>query len=183
MNRSGRHDQCQTPAVELGRIASRDDLSLLTTGKKMETSVINQLIDRFVRRHGACGSKPSAGKQALRDASAEGYEIIKIYNKLDLLTITAIMARRTTAYASSWSYPSARQKGSPRSSFPGFGMVAHSEECAADSASAVASAVASATTTQRDLRLQKDGLAECFCQPLGCESLFDLEGYATSQTN
>ena len=90
MNRSGRHDQCQTPAVELGRIASRDDLSLLTTGKKMETSVINQLIDRFVRRHGACGSKPSAGKQALRDASAEGYEIIKIYNKLDLLTITQL---------------------------------------------------------------------------------------------
>lgn len=74
---------------------------------------------------------PSDGRQAVRDASAEGYEIIKVYSKLDLPTFTAIVDEARKMHMPVVGHIPERGKGITEKFFePGFGMVAHAEEFA-----------------------------------------------------
>ncbi len=74
---------------------------------------------------------PSDGRQAVRDASAEGYEIIKVYSKLDLPTFTAIVDEARKLHLPVVGHIPQRGKGITEQFFqPGFGMVAHAEEFA-----------------------------------------------------
>ncbi len=74
---------------------------------------------------------PSDGRQAVRDASAEGYEIVKVYSKLDLPTFTAIVDEARKLHMPVVGHIPQRGKGITEKFFqPGFGMVAHAEEFA-----------------------------------------------------
>jgi len=74
---------------------------------------------------------PSDGRQAVRDASAEGYEIIKVYSRLDLPTFTAIIDEARRLHMPVVGHIPQRGKGLTEQFFqPGFGMVAHAEEFA-----------------------------------------------------
>lgn len=74
---------------------------------------------------------PSDGRQAVRDASAEGYEIIKVYSHLDLPTFTAIVDEAHKLHMPVVGHIPQRGKGIAEKFFqPGFGMVAHAEEFA-----------------------------------------------------
>ncbi len=74
---------------------------------------------------------PSDGRQAVRDASAEGYEIIKVYSKLDLQTFTAIVDEARRLHMPVVGHIPQRGRGITEKFFqPGFGMVAHAEEFA-----------------------------------------------------
>ncbi len=74
---------------------------------------------------------PSDGRQAVRDASAEGYEIVKVYSKLDLPTFTAIVDEARKLHMLVVGHIPQRGKGITEKFFqPGFGMVAHAEEFA-----------------------------------------------------
>jgi len=74
---------------------------------------------------------PSDGRQAVRDASAEGYEIIKVYSRLDLPTFTAIVDEARKLHMPVVGHIPQRGKGITEQFFqPGFGMVAHAEEFA-----------------------------------------------------
>ena len=74
---------------------------------------------------------PSDGRQAVRDASAEGYDIIKVYSRLDLPTFTAIVDEARRLHMPVVGHIPQRGKGITEKFFqPGFGMVAHAEEFA-----------------------------------------------------
>ena len=74
---------------------------------------------------------PSDGRQAVRDAAVEGYEIIKVYSKLDLPTFTAIVDEARILHMPVVGHIPQRGKGLTEKFFqPGFGMVAHAEEFA-----------------------------------------------------
>lgn len=74
---------------------------------------------------------PSDGRQAVRDASAEGYDLIKVYSKLDLPTFTAIVDEARKLRMPVVGHIPQRGKGTTEKFFqPGFGMVAHAEEFA-----------------------------------------------------
>lgn len=76
-------------------------------------------------------ASPSDGRQAVRDASAEGYEIIKVYGRLDLLTFTAIVDEARKLHMPIVGHIPQRGTGQTEQFFqPGFGMVAHAEEFA-----------------------------------------------------
>ncbi|WP_157478254.1 amidohydrolase family protein [Granulicella tundricola] len=74
---------------------------------------------------------PSDGRQAVRDASVEGYELIKVYSTLDLPTFTAIVDEAHKLHMPVVGHIPQRGKGTTDKFFqPGFGMVAHAEEFA-----------------------------------------------------
>lgn len=74
---------------------------------------------------------PSDGRQVVRDASVEGYEIIKVYSKLDLPTFTAIVDEARKLHMPVVGHIPQRGRGITEKFFqPGFGMVAHAEEFA-----------------------------------------------------
>lgn len=74
---------------------------------------------------------PSDGRQAVRDASADGYEIIKVYSRLDLSTFTAIVDEARKLHMPVVGHIPQRGKGLTAAFFqPGFGLVAHAEEFA-----------------------------------------------------
>ncbi len=74
---------------------------------------------------------PSDGRQVVRDAAAEGYEVIKVYSKLDLPTFTAIVDEARKLHMPVVGHIPQREKGLTDKFFqPGFGMVAHAEEFA-----------------------------------------------------
>lgn len=76
-------------------------------------------------------ASPEDGRQAVRDASAEGYEIIKVYSRLDLPTFTAIVGEARKLHMPVVGHIPQRGKGITEQFFqPGFGMVAHAEEFA-----------------------------------------------------
>ncbi|MHC5539374.1 amidohydrolase family protein [Singulisphaera rosea] len=78
---------------------------------------------------------PGDGRQVVRDASVEGYEIIKVYSKLDLPTFTAIVDEARKLNMPVVGHLPQRGKGITESFFqPGFGMVAHAEEFAQQTA-------------------------------------------------
>jgi imidazolonepropionase-like amidohydrolase len=73
----------------------------------------------------------SDGRQAVRDAAAEGYDIIKAYERLDLDTFLAICDEANKLHMKVIGHLPQNDKGLTERFFvPGFGMVAHAEEIA-----------------------------------------------------
>jgi Amidohydrolase family len=74
---------------------------------------------------------PSDGRQAVRDAAAEGYEIIKVYSALDLPTFSVIVDEARKLHMPVVGHIPQREMGLTEKFFqPGYGMVAHAEEFA-----------------------------------------------------
>lgn len=74
---------------------------------------------------------PADGRQAVRDAAAEGYELIKVYSQLDLPTFIAIVDEAQKHALKVVGHLPLRQKNLTDKFFiPGFGLVAHAEEFA-----------------------------------------------------
>jgi len=74
---------------------------------------------------------PSDGRQAVRDVAAEGYDIIKAYENLDLDTFIAICDEANRLKMRVVGHLPQNGKGLTERFFvPGFGMVAHAEEFA-----------------------------------------------------
>jgi imidazolonepropionase-like amidohydrolase len=74
---------------------------------------------------------PADGRQAVRDAKAEGYDLIKVYERLDLETFLAIVdeARRLGMRVTGH-LPQNGKQLTEQFFAPGFGMIAHAEELA-----------------------------------------------------
>ena len=71
------------------------------------------------------------GRQAVRDAKAEGYEFIKVYSKLNLETFTAIVDEARKQNMRVVGHIPGRGQGITEKFFqPGFDLVAHAEEFA-----------------------------------------------------
>ena len=80
-------------------------------------------------------ANPEDGRRAVRDAAAEGYDLIKVYSKLDLATFTAIVDEAKKAGLRVAGHIPARREGITQKFFqPGFGLVAHAEEFAQQTA-------------------------------------------------
>ena len=74
---------------------------------------------------------PEDGRQAVRDASAEGYEFIKVYSKLSLETFAAIVDEARKHHMRVVGHIPQREKNLTERFFvPGFDLVAHAEEFA-----------------------------------------------------
>jgi len=74
---------------------------------------------------------PEDGRQAVRDAKAEGYEFIKVYSKLTLETFTAIVDEARQQKMRVVGHIPQRGQGITEKFFiPGFDLVAHAEEFA-----------------------------------------------------
>lgn len=79
---------------------------------------------------------PEAGRQAVRDAAAEGYDAIKVYSQLTFETFTAIVDEARKLKLPVVGHIPGRQQGRTADFFqPGFRMVAHAEEFAQQTAS------------------------------------------------
>ena len=78
---------------------------------------------------------PQDGRQAVRDAAAEGYDIIKVYSHLTLDTFTAIVDEARRLKMPVVGHIPERERGNTGKFFqPGFTMVAHAEEFAQQTA-------------------------------------------------
>jgi imidazolonepropionase-like amidohydrolase len=74
---------------------------------------------------------PEDGRQAVRDAYAEGYQFIKVYGKLSLETFSAVLDEaRQRSMRVVGHIPQRRENLTERFFQPGFGLVAHAEEFA-----------------------------------------------------
>jgi len=74
---------------------------------------------------------PEDGRQAVRDAKAEGYEFIKVYSKLTLETFIAIVDEARQQHMRVVGHIPQRGQGITEKFFiPGFDLVAHAEEFA-----------------------------------------------------
>lgn len=74
---------------------------------------------------------PADGRQAVRDAHAEGYEFIKTYERLDLETFLAIVDEARKLGMKVTGHLPQNRKGLTEKFFvAGFGMIAHAEEVA-----------------------------------------------------
>lgn len=74
---------------------------------------------------------PEAGRQAVRDAAAEGYEAIKVYSRLSFETFAAIVDEARKLKMPVVGHLPGRESGRIADAItPGFGMVAHAEEFA-----------------------------------------------------
>jgi imidazolonepropionase-like amidohydrolase len=74
---------------------------------------------------------PEEGRQAVRDAAAEGYDAIKAYSQLSFDTFAAIVDEARALNLPVIGHLPERQSGRIAEAFvPGFGMVAHAEEFA-----------------------------------------------------
>lgn len=80
-------------------------------------------------------STPQAGRQAVRDAAADGYDFIKVYSHLDLPTFTAIVDEARQRKMRVIGHIPERGKSATQSFFqPGFDLVGHAEEFAQQTA-------------------------------------------------
>ena len=74
---------------------------------------------------------PEDGRQAVRDASAEGYPFIKVYGRLDLSTFSAIVEEAHALDMRVVGHIPQRGQGTTASFFqPGYDLVVHAEEFA-----------------------------------------------------
>jgi imidazolonepropionase-like amidohydrolase len=74
---------------------------------------------------------PEAGRQAVRDAAADGYQLIKAYSRLNLETFSAIVEEaRSRKMRVIGHIPGREQHITAKFFQPGFDMVAHAEEFA-----------------------------------------------------
>jgi len=72
---------------------------------------------------------PADGRQAVRDALAEGYDFIKVYNRLELPVFAAVVDEARLRHMNVAGHLIARGQGITRQLFrPGFGLVAHLQE-------------------------------------------------------
>jgi len=73
---------------------------------------------------------PEAGRQAVRDVIAEGYDMVKVYSKLTLETFTAVVDEARSRGVQVVGHIPGR--GTPIDPYfqPGYGMIAHAEELA-----------------------------------------------------
>ena len=79
-------------------------------------------------------ANPADGRQAVRDALAEGYDFIKVYNKLDVGTFGAIVDEARQRKVQVAGHLIGRGAGITDQLFvPGFGLVAHLQEYAQQS--------------------------------------------------
>lgn len=79
-------------------------------------------------------ANPRDGRQAVRDAIAEGYDFIKVYNRLDPATFTAIVDEARERQIRVAGHLIGRGAGITQQLFiPGFGLVAHLQEFAQQS--------------------------------------------------
>lgn len=79
---------------------------------------------------------PADGRQAVRDALAEGYDFIKVYNRLDFGTFEAVVAEARGHGAAVAGHLIGRGAGMTERLFvPGFGLVAHLQEYAQQASS------------------------------------------------
>ncbi len=77
---------------------------------------------------------PESGRQVVRDIAAEGYDMIKVYSRLDLDTFSAIVDEARKLNMRVIGHIPQRDKGLTERFFqPGFDMVAHAEEFAQQS--------------------------------------------------
>jgi imidazolonepropionase-like amidohydrolase len=75
------------------------------------------------------------GRQAVRDAAAEGYDVIKVYSRLSLDTFSAIVDEARRLKMPVVGHLPERERGNTDKFFqPGFAMVAHAEEFAQQTA-------------------------------------------------
>lgn len=87
---------------------------------------------------------PQDGRQAVRDAAAEGYGYIKVYSNLDLPTFTAIVEEARRLKLRVVGHIPARETGQTDRFFqPGYDLVAHAEEFAQQTAVPDPAAIAS----------------------------------------
>ncbi|HWJ96298.1 MAG TPA: amidohydrolase family protein, partial [Telluria sp.] len=78
---------------------------------------------------------PEQGRQLVRDAKAQGYDLMKVYSKLELPVFQALVAEAKALHVPVVGHIPARDKGITSEFFiPGFGMVAHAEEFAQQTA-------------------------------------------------
>jgi imidazolonepropionase-like amidohydrolase len=77
---------------------------------------------------------PADGRQAVRDAAAEGYDLIKPYERLDLDTFLAIVDEASKIGMKVTGHLPQNNRGMTEKFFvSGFGMIAHAEELAQQS--------------------------------------------------
>ena len=85
---------------------------------------------------------PEAGRQAVRDAATEGYDLIKVYSLLDLPTFLAIVDEAKKRGLKVIGHIPGRNQGMTQSFLvPGFDAVAHAEEFAFQTAAPDASKI------------------------------------------
>ncbi|QUD90277.1 amidohydrolase family protein [Phenylobacterium montanum] len=86
---------------------------------------------------------PEAGRRAVRDAAKEGYDLIKVYSRLDLPTFTAIVDEARKQHLPVVGHIPAREQGLTERFFqPGYTVVAHAEEFAQQTAAPDEAAIA-----------------------------------------
>ncbi|TYC81542.1 amidohydrolase family protein [Novosphingobium sp. BW1] len=74
---------------------------------------------------------PAEGRQAVKDAAADGYEFVKVYGRLDLETFTAIVDEARARDIRVIGHIPQRGKGITEAFFqPGFELIVHAEEFA-----------------------------------------------------
>lgn len=94
---------------------------------------------------------PADGRQAVRDAAADGYEFVKVYGRLDLATFTAIVEEARDRDIRVVGHIPQRGQGLTASFFqPGYDLVVHAEEFAQQTRSPDISAIPSYTMMARD---------------------------------
>ncbi len=87
------------------------------------------------KSQGRIANTPSDGRQAVRDAKAEGYAFIKPYSDLDTETFVAIIDEAATQGMKTVGHIPSAFEGKLSTAFvPGFDMVAHAEEFSKHSA-------------------------------------------------
>lgn len=80
-------------------------------------------------------ASPHDGRQAVRDVFAEGYDAIKLYSNLDLATFSAMIDEARKLKLPVVGHIPGRQRGTTAEFLqPGFGLVAHAEEFAQQTA-------------------------------------------------
>jgi len=76
-------------------------------------------------------TNPAEGRQAVRDAHAEGYDFVKTYSRLDLETFTAIVDEARKLNMKVAGHIPGRNESQTQAFFqPGYALVAHAEEYA-----------------------------------------------------
>jgi len=87
---------------------------------------------------------PEAGRQAVRDIAADGYDFVKVYSSLTLETFTAIVDEARKFHMRVVGHIPQRGQGITEKFFqPGFDMVAHAEEFAQQTEPAAPDAIPS----------------------------------------
>jgi imidazolonepropionase-like amidohydrolase len=87
------------------------------------------VINGGLGKNGRIANTPADGRQAVRDAAAEGYDFIKVYSGLNVETFLAIVDEANARKLKTLGHVPDAFQGKLETAFvPGFAMVAHAEE-------------------------------------------------------